>query len=150
VIVQTARRIRANIYLHVYFMMSDCNNKRQRSSSPSPSDAALIEEKKPRDRRSRFSDKTAVVIEPQEPPVVATDITSILNARLMGMNPAYDGLLGNVDISQQQTATSKESRELFVGNVLATISDVILKDFLNRYFTVLYNTFILYLPSLNL
>jgi hypothetical protein len=114
--------------------MSDCNNKRQRSSSPSSSEAAPIEDKKPRNRRSRFSDKTAVALEPQEPPVVATDIISILNARLMGMNPAYDGLLGNVDI--QQTATLKESRELFVGNVLATISDVILKDFLNRYFTV--------------
>jgi splicing factor U2AF subunit len=113
--------------------MSDRNDKRQRSSSPTNSDAAPIEEvKKSRERRSRFSDKTAVIVEPQqEPTVIATDITSIQNARLMGMNPAMSALLGNVDISQQQTVSSKESRELFVGNVLATISDVVLKEFLN-------------------
>jgi RNA recognition motif-containing protein len=53
-------------------------------------------------------------------------VASIINAQLSGLQTSV--LASQV----QQPVTPKESRELFVGNVLASgVSDAILKDFLN-------------------
>lgn len=102
----------------------------KRERSPSPSEEAPPKEIKVavRERRSRFSDKppeTSTASQPEQSMIV-NNIASMINAQLSGMS-------SSVSIAQsQQLVTPKESRELFVGNVLANgVSDTVLKEFLN-------------------
>ena len=81
-----------------------------------------------RERRSRFSDKppeTAPAAQ-IDPSTILSNIASIINAQLSGLSSSV------TTAQSQQLVTPKESRELFVGNVLANgVSDTVLKEFLN-------------------
>lgn len=110
-------------------IIGESGNKRDRSLS-SCEDAPVPEKKAaPRERRSRFSDKPPennASATPIDPSVAVSNIASIINAQLSGMQTSI------LSAQPQQPITPKESRELFVGNVLASgVSDSILKEFLN-------------------
>jgi hypothetical protein len=110
-------------------IVGESGSKRDRS--PSNCDDAPVQEKKaaPRERRSRFSDKPPennASATPIDPSVAVSNIASIINAQLSGMQTSI------LSAQPQQPITPKEQRELFVGNVLASgVSDTILKEFLN-------------------
>ena len=101
--------------------------KRERSEE-GPSQETPAKEVKVRERRSRFSDKppeTAPAAQ-IDPSTILSNIASIINAQLSGLSSSV------TTAQSQQLVTPKESRELFVGNVLANgVSDTVLKEFLN-------------------
>ena len=94
-------------------------------------DEVVVPEKKVavRERKSRFSDIPPEV-EPKsslhDHAAAISMVASIINAQLSGLQTSV--LASQI----QQPLTPKESRELFVGNVLASgVSEAVLKDFLN-------------------
>ena len=100
-------------------------------SRPDTVNEVVVPEKKVavRERKSRFSDIPPEV-EPKsslhDHAAAVSMVASIINAQLSGLQTSV--LASQV----QQPLTPKESRELFVGNVLASgVSEAVLKDFLN-------------------
>ena len=103
--------------------------KRERSDEAASEETPSKEVKVAvRERRSRFSDKppeTAPAAQ-IDPSTILSNIASIINAQLSGLSSSV------TTAQSQQLVTPKESRELFVGNVLANgVSDTVLKEFLN-------------------
>ena len=90
-------------------------------------DAAPEKKVAPKERKSRFSDKPTEVESKSslhDHAAAVSMVASIINAQLSGLQPSV--------LASQQRVSPRESRELFVGNVLtAGVSDAILKDFLN-------------------
>ena len=109
---------------------SDENNLKRERTQGAADDAADTEKKAARrERRSRFSDKPPDMTadgSQADLSALVTNIASIINAQSSGAQSSI------LSARIAPPVTPKESRELFVGNVLASgVSDSVLKEFLN-------------------
>lgn len=104
-------------------------SKRDRSNCTEDDTASSEKKTARRERRSRFSDKPPDITSDASQAdlsVLVTNIASMINAQSSGVQSSI------LSARIAPPITPKESRELFVGNVLASgVSDSILKEFLN-------------------